>query len=1160
MYLDIKQQRNSTSVRVWVLLVPLWASCVTSGQTLFNVRARQLQEGPDAGRVEITYGLSGFPHGASVSVSVSTDGGLTYGTIPAASSLSGDRGVGVPEGSNRRILWDPLPAFGPAFGSSGARVAVSALPLTADGLSFFLTWGNCADLDLYVKEPDGTVIYWDNPLSGSFGRLEADSNAACSKCISAPLESIVWPAGPPRPGAYEVRAVNYQSGSVCAGSPATDFRIDVLAGGLVLESFLGTVPAGATSEVFSFSFQELAAATRDRAGDALEGSTLTLPSNVFSLDTRPCYAPLAPVLMLPSESVVSGHPFTVSWPQTAGTSGTYEVTLSGGFDCRTTLLTRLLRENTITLPGGSSETVTASCIQVAATNSRGCSSPPSAPGRIVREPLPARFEIIKHAIPTTWRQNGPRPKGPLITMRNTGAKAGDLALLGVPGFFSVHPSEAVAVPPGADVSVEVLFASEAVSQRGSRIGHMTASWPGGSLSAAVTLSIVEPSFAVTPGASLSFQGSGDIRFSQKGPANPAPQFVEIINGGDEPARIVPRIAPGGAWLLLEGDTATPLLPGASRTFRLSVDRSRRTPADGTFAVSTNLAFLNLGAPLSEAATAQVFDEEPASPSDGSNRPALPDGSFSLFVGAATSIPANNAFLSDGWLRNHSPSQAVADFYLTPDGANGAGAAVLRATVLLPPYGSLRLFNPVESMFGLVGVNGQLEIRSSHLEQLSLRATVEGLTLTENGLARTGAEIPVVTSGQGAKRNRLQPGAFFLVIPGLRDETSGFRSNIILFETSGQEITVLISLYGREGNLIGREPVTLPPSSKLQLNSAAAAHSGLFPPGSSYEGGTIEITAARGDGSVMALATIIDNASQSFAIRSAEVFRQPEFGPLSRSSWKESEGPAFLPAAVRATGLNGSFYTTRLIMANALPDSVTLELTYLPDSAPGHPVTRSVTLPGRTRGPRTIVWQDLLADLFGIQKDSQGMIRIAGNLSAVTVASETLTPIDSNHPGRGFSVASMNPAPGKPEWEANGVFSAASTEAIGPFFSEAGNSIVSLPSAAEGLSHRTNLILAELGGKPVEVRLRLLGPGSNGASLGEKHFALGPFQRLSRVKVIREILGLDFDDLSAEFQNLELQVEAVSGEGRVLAIATKVDNNSSSRKADIQVLGPPVSGR
>lgn len=117
-----------------------------------------------------------------------------------------------------------------------------------------LTWNSKADIDLYVVDPFGNEIYWNNRgstfvgipsdnSSSQFGRLpgssggvlDIDSNAGCA--TDGPrAENIVWPNGVvPPSGEYTVRVNNWSS----CGEPATDFVVTVRVEGQTPQIFHG---------------------------------------------------------------------------------------------------------------------------------------------------------------------------------------------------------------------------------------------------------------------------------------------------------------------------------------------------------------------------------------------------------------------------------------------------------------------------------------------------------------------------------------------------------------------------------------------------------------------------------------------------------------------------------------------------------------------------------------------------------------------------------------------------------------------------------------------------------------------------------------------------------------------------------------------------------
>jgi len=109
-------------------------------------------------------------------------------------------------------------------------------------VSFRLTWSGPQDLDLYVKEPDGTTIYYGNRgPTATRGQLDVDSNAGCSGPDQSPTENIFWPVGEAPHGSYEFYARRW---SACTGTSTPSYTLRVFEGETVVKTYTGTMPEG----------------------------------------------------------------------------------------------------------------------------------------------------------------------------------------------------------------------------------------------------------------------------------------------------------------------------------------------------------------------------------------------------------------------------------------------------------------------------------------------------------------------------------------------------------------------------------------------------------------------------------------------------------------------------------------------------------------------------------------------------------------------------------------------------------------------------------------------------------------------------------------------------------------------------------------------------
>lgn len=97
-------------------------------------------------------------------------------------------------------------------------------PVGSGDVEVTLTMTQATDLDLYVVDPTGTVIYYGNRQSFTGGHLDLDANAACGSNMGVNAEHVYWSQGRAPAGVYQVRVANFES---CIGGGPVDYRISV---------------------------------------------------------------------------------------------------------------------------------------------------------------------------------------------------------------------------------------------------------------------------------------------------------------------------------------------------------------------------------------------------------------------------------------------------------------------------------------------------------------------------------------------------------------------------------------------------------------------------------------------------------------------------------------------------------------------------------------------------------------------------------------------------------------------------------------------------------------------------------------------------------------------------------------------------------------------
>jgi len=194
----------------------------------------------------------------------------------------------------------------------------SQLTLTG-GINVALSWNTQDDLNLQVRAPNGTTLFWDsrstNDGTGVFG---ADVNGLCEVLTTPPAtETATWRGGSLPAGRYEV-LVYYRS--VCSDTPApVDFTVAVDVNGIPLDPIVGTLqpPTGNDATVHIASFVINADTTGTTTQGGLYTDTRVLPISTNEILTTPS-SPL--FLNNPTEGVIAGDQYYQVYTFT-GTAG-----------------------------------------------------------------------------------------------------------------------------------------------------------------------------------------------------------------------------------------------------------------------------------------------------------------------------------------------------------------------------------------------------------------------------------------------------------------------------------------------------------------------------------------------------------------------------------------------------------------------------------------------------------------------------------------------------------------------------------------------------------------------------------------------------------------------------------------------------------------------
>ena len=136
--------------------------------------------------------------------------------------------------------------------SSSQSLPVSSVVVGTGDLQVSVSWNTRADLDLYLQEPGGELIYFVNPTSEAGGVLDLDSNVGCPT-DDPQNENITYENATPPAGEY---IVSLDLFSTCGlVTIPTDYVVTVRIGDIVETHTGSLLPDASSSDVVITTFE-----------------------------------------------------------------------------------------------------------------------------------------------------------------------------------------------------------------------------------------------------------------------------------------------------------------------------------------------------------------------------------------------------------------------------------------------------------------------------------------------------------------------------------------------------------------------------------------------------------------------------------------------------------------------------------------------------------------------------------------------------------------------------------------------------------------------------------------------------------------------------------------------------------------------------------------
>ncbi|HUP61678.1 MAG TPA: hypothetical protein VNA69_14805 [Thermoanaerobaculia bacterium] len=457
---------------------------------------------------------------------------------------------------------------------------------------------------------------------------------------------------------------------------------------------------------------------------------------------------------------------------------------------------------------------------------------------------------------------------------------------------------------------------------------------------------------------------------------------------------------------------------------------------------------------------------------------------------------NSHFQSDVRVSNTSPQLIKYQLTYIPTGEAGITAG-RQTTFSVEPGRTVALDDILKSWFGTGTSNsqGSLEIRPITKTSTSTSSAAIGAlaNLVSFASSRTFNSTPNGTFGQYIPA---VPFANFLGkasgdalknVLSLQQiaQSAKYRTNLGLLEASGESASLLIKVFGGNGQPITSFPVNLNGGQHTQLNAF------LWQKGITLEDGRVEVEVVSGNGKVTAYASVLDNQTSDAVLVT----------PVSLS---DKGNTKWVVPGVADIKSGFADWQTDMRIFNA-------------DTAPAE-ITATFYSQNPATAPKATIFTLAAGEVKQLDKILPTLFNVSGDGGALHLSTPTAARLIAT--ARTYNQTSTG---------TYGQFISAVTplEAVG-----VGSRPLQLLQVEESSRFRSNIGFAETTGKPVRLEVTVTPPDAKFTA--RTVIDLGPNEFRQIGSMLKGILGPN------DVYNARVSVRAIAGEGRATAYASVID--------------------
>ncbi|HVT45471.1 MAG TPA: hypothetical protein VMT00_13905 [Thermoanaerobaculia bacterium] len=536
------------------------------------------------------------------------------------------------------------------------------------------------------------------------------------------------------------------------------------------------------------------------------------------------------------------------------------------------------------------------------------------------------------------------------------------------------------------------------------------------------------------------------------------------------------------WLTVNPPSGT-IPPGGSTTVTVTATSPGLPVGSNTGTVSVTTP---TGAPITTVPVS-ISLVNPVQPTP-KNTP--PDNALIIPAVAHLDTGATN-FVSDVRVANTANQTIKYQVTFTPAGQDGTVTGK-QTLIDIAPGQTVALNDIVRQWFGEgilnAGAFGALEIRPLNFDgKTAVPDAINFATIATN---RTYAVDRSGTFGQfipGIPFSRFAGKGQKLSLQQVAQSAS-YRTNLGLIEGSGHPATVQITIFNNAGQQLDQFVETLGRAEFRQISRVLQQRN------ITLDDGRIELQVISDTGRITAYASVLDSITD-------DPFLVTATDPSQVLSDKY-----IISGAADIKGL-GANWRTDMRVFNATASAVQASLIFYPDTSPGSPLTRQITLnPGEVR-----MMNNLLEATFGVTNTKGAVHVVTQEPTSLVTTARTYDQLDSGT--RGQFIGGVTP-----------------DAAIG-----VNDRALQLLQLEQSARYRTNLGITEVTGAAAIVEITAIVPGAAAAPVLTMGIPGNQAAQISRI-LAQMVPG--------DTYNARITVKVIGGSGKVVAYASVVDAHTS----------------